>query len=55
MFFMFLQSRNLCFLFRNFILMTMFILNSTLLCFMSRISTPMQFFSQVRVKMVSMP
>jgi hypothetical protein len=25
------------------------------LCFMSRISTPMQFFSQVRVKMVSMP
>jgi hypothetical protein len=55
MFFMFLQSRNLCFLFRNFILMTMFILNFTLLCFMSRISTPMQFFSQVRVKMVSMP
>jgi len=45
MFFMFLQSRNVCFLFRNFILITMFILNFTLLCFMSRISTPMKPFS----------
>ena len=54
MFFMFIQSRNVCFLFRNFISITMFILNFTLLCFMSRISTPMKSFSQVRVKMVSM-
>jgi len=51
-FFMFLQSGNICFLFRDFILITMFILNFTLLCFMSRISTPMKSFSQVRFKMV---
>jgi len=49
----FLQSRNLCFLFRNFVLIIMFILNFTLFCFMSRISTPMKYFSQDRVKMVS--
>jgi len=54
MFFMFIQSRNVCFLFRNFVSVTMFILNFTILCFMSRISTPMKSFSHVRVKMVSM-
>jgi hypothetical protein len=55
MFFMFLQSRNLYSLFRNFVLTIMFVLNFTLECFMSRISTLMKSFSQVRVKMVSMP
>jgi hypothetical protein len=49
----FLQSWNLCFLFRNFVLIIMFILNFTLFCFMSRISTPMKYSSQDRVKMVS--
>jgi hypothetical protein len=49
----FLQSRNLCFLFRNFVLIIMFILNFNLFCFMSRISTPMKYFSRDRVKMVS--
>jgi hypothetical protein len=42
-------------MFRNFVLIIMFILNFTLVCFMSRISTPMKSFSQVGVKMVSMP
>jgi hypothetical protein len=51
--YMFLQSRNLCFLFRNFVSIIMFILNITLFCFMSRISTPMKYSSQDRVKMVS--
>jgi hypothetical protein len=34
-------------------LIIMFILNFTLFCFMSRISTPMKYSSQDRVKMVS--
>jgi hypothetical protein len=46
---------NLCSLFRNFILIIMFILNFTLVCFMSTTSIPMKSFSQVKVKMVSMP
>ena len=50
---MFLQSRNLCFLFRNFVSIIMFILNFILFCFMSRISTPLKYPSQDRVKMVS--
>jgi hypothetical protein len=50
---MFLQSRNPCFLFRNFVSIIMFILNFTIFCFMSRISTPMKYSSQDRVKMVS--
>jgi hypothetical protein len=33
---------------------TMFILNFTHLCFMSRISTPMKYSSHVKVKMVSL-
>ena len=53
-FFMFLQLRNVCFLFRNSVSIIMFILNFTHFCFMSRISTPMKYSSQVRVKMVSM-
>ena len=51
--YMFLQSRNHCFLFRNFVSIIMFILSFTLFCFMSRISTPMKYSSQDRVKMVS--
>jgi len=53
-FFMFLQSGNICFLFKNFVLITIFILNFTLLYFMSRISTPIKSISQVKVKMVFM-
>jgi hypothetical protein len=49
------RSSSFCFMFRNFVLIIMFILNFTLVCFMSRISTPMKSFSQVGVKMVSMP
>jgi len=49
------QSRNPCFMFRNFVLIIMFILNFTPFCFMSRISTPMKYSSQDRVKMVSIP
>ena len=40
-------------LFRNFISIIMFILSFTIFCFMSRISTPMKYSSQDRVKMVS--
>ena len=54
MFFVFLPSGNVCFLFKNFILITMFILNFTILCFMSRISTPIKSFSKFRVKTFSM-
>ena len=47
-FFMFHILQNVCFLFKNFVSITMFILNFTRLYFMSRISTPMKYSSQVR-------
>jgi len=53
-FFMFRILQNVCFLFRNFVSITIFILNFTRLCFISRILTLMKNSSQVRVKMVSM-
>ena len=47
-FFMFHILQNFCFLFKNSVSITMFILNFTRLCFMSRISTPMKYSSQVK-------
>ena len=47
-FFMFHILQNVCFLFKNSVSITMFILNFTRLCFMSRISTPMKYSSQVK-------
>jgi len=54
MFFMSHIFKNLCFLFRNFILITIFILNFTHFCFISRISIARHYSFPVRVKMVSM-
>jgi len=53
-FFMSHIFKNLCFLFRNFILITVFNLNFTHLCFISRISTPRHYSFSIIVKMVSM-
>jgi len=41
---------NLYFMFRNYVLITMFILNFTRLCFMSRILTPIKYSFLVRVR-----
>jgi hypothetical protein len=54
MFFMSHIFKNLCFLFRNFVLITIFILNFTHFCFISRISIARHYSFPVRVKMVSM-
>jgi len=53
-FFMSHIFKNLCFLFRNCILITMFNLNFTHLCFISRISTPRHCSFSIIVKIVSM-
>jgi hypothetical protein len=54
MFFMCLILSNCCYLFKNFIVIIIFILNFTLLYFMSRISSPRKFSFPVRVMMVYM-
>jgi len=54
MFFMCLILPNRCYLFRNSAVIIMFILNFTLLCFMSRISSPRKFSFLIRVMMVFM-
>jgi hypothetical protein len=54
MFFMCLVIPNRCFLFKTFIVIIMFILSFTLLCFMSRVSSPKKCSFLVRVMMVSM-
>jgi len=54
MFSMCLTLPNRCYLFKNSVVIIMFILNFTLLCFMLRISSPRKFSFPVRVMMVSM-
>jgi hypothetical protein len=54
MFFICLILPNHYYLFKNFIMIIMFILNFMLLCFMSRISSPRKFSFLVRVMMVFM-
>jgi len=53
MFFLCLILPNRCYLLKNYVVIIMFILNFTLLCFMSRISSPRKFSFPVRVMMVS--
>jgi len=54
MFFMCFILPNRCYLFRNSVVIIMFILNFMLLCLMSRISSPRKFSFPVRVMMVFM-
>jgi hypothetical protein len=54
MFSLCLTLPNHCYLFKNSIVIIMFILNFTLLCFMRRISSPRKFSFPVRVMMIFM-